>query len=251
MGKPGSGPTIADVAAATRNLRGRLENAPDVRQRMKLCREAVGLGKAALKSTENLGDGAVDDLVALLRVAHTASRGFENPSAVISKLSRIRLERRGITELPLISTTRSRVVGTDAACFALADRPLPGGWPDTSAALTAMNAGRYALAELGADGGYSACLRLVDAPEPFLDLSEYAKILDVTSPFAIHVETGTLMFGAAENLAAGVALALENGRYIGSVTALRSGRGTKLVATVVRSEAEVEPFHTLPDLSLN
>ncbi|MEM1277908.1 MAG: DUF6386 family protein [Pseudomonadota bacterium] len=237
-----------DLPAAARALADSIVAETDPRTRMQLCKRSIGLGRQAVKDAESLSDRQIVAIQETLRLAHRVSLGTYNPNTSITKLAKVRMERLGLTSLPILGETRPKRVLTDTACLAISDRELEGDWFDTLTALSAINAGRYGLLGVGADGAYSVCLRLIDAEEHFHEPVEYKRIVEVSPVFALRVGTGRLVFGAAENLMQGGALEVENGRYLVVISSLRSGPRLRFIATALRSEAPVADFHQLPDL---
>ena len=238
-----------DIVSAARDLNESIVQEADARKRMQLCRRAIGLGRTAVKEADTLSDAEVIEIQDTLRLAHQASRGLHNPNATITKLAKVQLDRLGISALPIISATKPKRVSTDAACLALSDKGLPDNWFDTSNALEGMNAEKFGLVGVGADGAYSVCLRLIDLSEHFLEPGEYKKIVEVLPPFAIKVHTERLYFGAAENLESGADLSLANGRYTCSIATLRSGKSRRLLATVIKSDKPVPVVHQIPEMN--
>lgn len=236
-----------EIALASRQLAEDIKGEQDPRNRMRLCRKALGVGKTAVAEADHLADDEISDIQAMLRLAHRTSKGIYNPNTSITKLAKKRMERLGLVKLPVIRATRPKLVGTETACLSIADRELPENWWDTGSALEAINSGRYMLAGVGADGVCSLCIRLVAAREPFLDPPEYKKVIEALPNFSLRIESGQIWFGSAENVAGGVGFPLENGQYLGSVVSLRSGRNLRHVATIVRSESRTDVFHQLPE----
>ena len=215
---------------------------------MRYCRQAIGLGRTAVKVAENLSDEDLLVVQASLRLAYRTSRGIHNTNTSITKLAKLRMHRTGLTQLPLVSATRPKRVTTESACLAVSSMALPACWFETSSALKSMNAGRYAVLGLEADGKYSLQLRLIDASDHFLEIPEYKRVIEVSPPMVILVENQRVLFGAADALEDGVGFSVENGRYICSVTSLRSGRHRRLIATLIRSDEDVPEIHQMPDL---
>ena len=236
-----------NIPATCRALAESILSEKDSRNRMKQCRQAIGLGRNAVKNAEGMSDAELLDVQNTLRLAFRASRGIYNPNTSITKLARLRMERAGITKLPVISATRPKLVGTDAACLAVSDVKLPEKWFDTSRAIAAMNAEEFALMSVGADGTYSVCLRLIDANDHYLEASEYKKVIEVSPLMAIRIETGRVYFGAAEALEDGVGFQIANGRYVCSMTTLRSGPHLRFLATLIQSRDPVSEIHQLPE----
>ena len=174
-----------DVLETARALTDSINTEADARTRMQFCRRAIGLGRSAVREAESLSDADVVEVQNTLRLAHRSSLGMYNPNASITKLAKFRMERLGISKLPILSATRPKKVGTDTACLALSDGCLSGDWFDTPTALTAMNEERYGLAGVGADGVYSVCLRLIDATDHFLEPPEYKHVVEVLPTFAV------------------------------------------------------------------
>ncbi|MEM9636108.1 MAG: hypothetical protein AAGA94_00550 [Pseudomonadota bacterium] len=236
-----------DIASKCRKLATSIRSEGDARTRLKYCRQAIGFGRTAVKTAYTLSDTDLSDVQDTLRLAGRASRGTYNPNASITKLAKVRMERAGLTQLPLISATRTKLVGTDTACLAISSQTLPGNWFDTHIAIKQMNAASYAVMSVGSDGSYSVCLRLIDAHHHFLEHPEYKRVIEVSPALAIRVENEQIFFGAAEAIKKGVGFKLANGRYICSVTSLRSGRYLRFIATLIRSDEDVPAIHQLPE----
>lgn len=235
------------IADACDQLSQTIKAESDVRLRMRQCRQALGLGRQAVLGAEGLTDADIQALQSVLRLARRASNGFCDTNILMTQLAAIRMDRLGFSRLPVIGETKAKRVRTETASLALADAVLPEGWWDTQAALDAANAGRYLVAGTGADGPCSVILRQLDCDEPFLVPQEYKKVLETLPPFRLTVTTGRVLFGAAENLGAGVALPIGNGTYLGQLVSLRSGVSLKIIATLVRDGGPVDPFHQLPE----
>lgn len=194
-----------------------------------------------------MSDADLLDVQETLRLAYRASRGTYNPNASITKLAKVRMERAGLAQLPIVSATRPKLVGTDTACLAVSSGTLPENWFLTSSAIKHMNSERYALMGVGSDGSYSVCLRLIDAGDHFLKSPEYKKVVEVSPPMAIKVENEHVFFGAADAIEGGAGFGLANGRYICSVTSLRSGRYLRFIATLIRSDNDVPEIYGIPE----
>lgn len=235
------------IADACEQLGLTIEAESDARLRMRQCRQALGLGRQAVLGAERLTDADIQALQSVLRLARRASNGFCDTNTLMTQLAAIRMDRLGFSRLPVIGETKAKRVRTETASLAMADGVLPDGWWDTQAALDAANAGRYLVTGTGADGPCSVLLRHLDCGEPFLVPQEYKKVLETLPPFRLAVTTGCVLFGAAENLGAGVALPIGNGRYLGQLVSLRSGDSLKFIATLVRDGGPVDPFHQLPE----
>ena len=236
-----------DIANECRALRTSILSEDDARTRMQLCRRALGLGRTAVKTAEGMSEADLLDIQETLRLAFRASRGTYNPNALITKLAQVRMARADFAQLPIISATKPKLIGTDTASLAVSSKPLPENWYDTPTALKHMNEARYAVMGVGSDGSYSVCIRLIDATDHFLENPEYKKVIEVSPPIAIKIENEMLFFGAPEALKDGTSLRVENGRYICSVTSLRSGRYLRFIATLIRSDDDVPEVHQWPE----
>lgn len=236
-----------DIASNCRALAASILSEEDARTRMQFCRRAIGLGRNAVNSAEGMSDTELLEVQNTLRLAYRASRGTCNPNASIAKLAKVRMERAGIKHLPIVSATRSRIVGTDTACLAVSGAKLPEKWYETPHALAAMNAEEFALMSVGADGSYSVCLRYIDANDHYLESPEYKKVVEVSPPMAVTIGTERVFFGAAEAVEDGVGFGIANGRYICSVTSLRSGRHPRFLATLIRSDDPLPEVYQLPE----
>ena len=113
-----------------------------------------------------------------------------------------------------------------------------------------MNEARYAVMGVGSDGSYSVCIRLIDATDHFLENAEYKKVIEVTPPMAIKIENEIVFFGAPEAIKDGTDLQVANGRYICSVSSLRSGRYLRFIATLIRSDDDVPEAVSYTHLTL-
>ena len=235
------------VANECRALGTSILSEDDARTRMQYCRRAIGLGRIAVKTAESMSEADVLDVQETLRLAYRASRGTYNPNASITKLAQVRMARAGFAQLPIVSATRPKLVGTDTACLAVSSRHLPEKWFDTPTAIKQMNEARYAVMGVGSDGSYSVCIRLIDATDHFLENAEYKKVIEVTPPMAIKIENEIVFFGAPEAIKDGTGLQVANGRYICSVSSLRSGRYLRFIATLIRSDDDVPEVHQLPE----
>ena len=235
------------IAEACESLASIIDSERDARTRMRHCRQALGLAREALQKAEQLTDEDMRAVQSTLRVAQRASHGFCDTNAPMTKLAAIRMERLGFDRLPIICETKPKRVITDAACLAIADSELPENCLETHAAIAALNEGRYLLASVGADGAYSVLLRHLDADEPFLNPQEYKKVVETSPPFRLNVSTGRVLFGALDCITKGVVLPIDNGIYQGQLVSLRSGRGLKFVATLVRGGGTADPFYQLPE----
>ena len=236
-----------DIVSSCRDLAASILSEGDARTRMQHCRRAIGLGRQAVKYAEGMSGTELLEVQDTLRLAFRASRGTYNPNASITKLAKLRMERAGIMQLPIVSATESRIIGTDTACLAVSDEKLSEKWFETQHATAAMNAEDFALMGVGADGSYSICIRLIDADDHYLESSEYKKVVEVSPPVAIKIRTERVFFGAAEAVEDGVGFRIANGRYICSVTSLRSGRHLRFIATLIRSDEPVPEVHQLPE----
>jgi len=157
------------------------------------------------------------------------------------------MERAGLTQLPIVISTRPKLVDTDTACLAISSQALSENWFETQSAIKQMNSANYAVMGVGSDGSYSVCLRLINANDHYLEMPEYKKVVEVSPPFAIKVENEQMFFGAAEAIENGVGFQLANGRYICSVASLRSGRYPRFIATLIRSNEPVPVIHQWPE----
>jgi hypothetical protein len=240
-------PVEDDIANECRALRTSILSEDDARTRMQLCRRALGLGRTAVKTAEVMSEADLVDIQETLRLAFRASRGTYNPNASITKLSQARMARAGFAQLPIISATRPKLISTDTASLAVSSKPLPERWYDAPTALKDMNAARYAVMGVGSDGSYSVCLRLIDATDHFLENPEYKKVIEVSPPMAIKIENESVLFGAPEAIEDGTGLRVANGRYICSVTSLRSGRYLRFIATLIRSQDDIPELHQWPE----
>lgn len=236
-----------NIAVECKALRTSILSEDDARTRMQFCRRALGLGRLAVKTAEDLSETELLDVQETLRLAYRASRGTYNPNASITKLAKVRMARAGFAQLPIISATRPKLIGTDTASLAVSSKPLPDKWYDTATAIKQMNEARYAVMGVGSDGSYSVCIRLIDATDHFLENPEYKKIIEVSPPMAIKIENETVLFGATESLKDGAGIRVANGRYICSVTSLRSGRYLRFIATLIRSNDDVPEIHQWPE----
>lgn len=237
----------SDIASKCRELATSINSEDDARTRLQYCRQAIALGRTAVRTADTLSDTDLSDVQDTLRLAFRASRGTYNPNASITKLAKVRMERAGLTQLPIVSATRPKLVGTNSACLAISSQPLSGNWFDTHSAIKQMNLASYAVLSVGSDAFYSVILRLINADDHFLEYPEYKKVIEVSPPLAIRVENEQILFGAAEALENGVGFQLANGRYICSVSSLRSGRYPRFVATLIRSDDDVPAIHQLPE----
>lgn len=238
-----------DLAELARKLGGDIASESDARKRMKLCRQALGLGRSAVKSAADLTDDDIKSIQSSLRLAHRASRGTFNPNVAVTKLAQTLMNRAGLTELDIIAATRSRTVVTDTASLAIADQELPDDWWDTKASLAQMNEGRYFHFTTGADGRFSVTLRLIAGTELFLQPKEYKQVLEVSPIFRVVVGSGRVQFGSAEDIVKGVSIPAETGPYLGTVTSLRSSHGPRFIATLIRSDAPVDPIHQTVEMT--
>lgn len=236
-----------DVANECRALGTSILSEDDARTRMQYCRRAIGLGRKAVKTAESMSEADLLDIQETLRIAYRASRGTYNPNASITKLAQVRMARAGLEQLPIVSATRPKLTGTDTACLAVSSEPLPEKWFDTPTAIEHMNEARYAVMGVGSDGSYSLCIRIIDATDHFLENPEYKKVIEVSPPIAIKIKNEMVFFGAPEAIKDGVGLRAANGRYICSVSSLRSGRYLRFVATLIRSDGDVPEVHQLPE----
>ncbi|MEO0859409.1 MAG: hypothetical protein AAFY65_02260 [Pseudomonadota bacterium] len=236
-----------NIAVECRTLRTSILSEDDALTRMQFCRRALGLGHLAVKTAEDLSETELLDVQETLRLAYRASRGTYNPNASITKLAKVRMARAGFAQLPIISATRPKLIGTDTASLAVSSKPLPDKWYDTATAIKHMNEARYAVMGVGSDGSYSVCIRLIDATDHFLENPEYKKVIEVSPPMAIKIENETVLFGAAESIKDGTGFRVANGRYICSVTSLRSGRYLRFIATLIRSHDNVPEIHRWPE----
>jgi hypothetical protein len=182
-------------------------------------------------------------------LAFRQSRGLANTNTSITKLAKARLDRLGLKSIPKHTETRFKAVTTDTACFAVSDRPLPENWTDPTAAVAAINAGNYFGFGLGADGRYPLRLRHIDMAEPFLEPAEYPKVIEALPQFALRVTTGHLYFGSAENITAGVAIAVPTGDYCGAVVSLRAGADVRLICTITALQSPTAPLTSFPELT--
>ena len=105
--------------------------------------------------------------------------------------------------------------------------------------LAAMNAGRYFLIGLGADGTYGVELRLIDGPEPVLAASEYRRVQEATAPGFLRADKPRLYFGAAENVVNGASVSIAPGEYTVAAFLTASSRGQ--VITLVACPANTQP----------
>ena len=236
-----------NIANECRALHVSILSEDDARKRMQYCTRALGLGRTAVKTADNMSEADLLDVQETLRLAYRASRGTYNPNASITKLAKVRMARAGYTQLPIVSATRLKLISTDTASLAVSSKPLHENWFDTQSALKHMNAASYAVMGVGSDGTYSVCLRLIDSADHFLENPEYKKVIEVSPPLAIKIENEKVFFGAAEALEDGAGFRLANGRYICSVTSLRFGKYLRLIATLIRSDDEVPELHQWPE----
>lgn len=228
--------SLSDKCIALEN---EINSESDPRRRIKLCRQGLGIGRDATRNAETLTEDEIHQLQATLRLVHSTSRGICNPNTHITKLAKTLMAKRGLDALPLLEKTRPKIVGTDTASLAIAAKDLPQDWYEPSAIIQGMEQQEFYAFGTGFDGGFSVCLRLLEGDSPFLDPKEYKRVVEALPPFALTIDNGGLFFGAAENVTAGVYLALETGRYVGTVVSLRSGRGLRLICTLIRSDQPV------------
>ena len=243
----GSAQLEDDIVNNCRALTASILSEDDARARMQCCRRAIGLGRNAVKASDCMSDADLVEVQNTLRLAYRASRGTYNPNASITKLAKVRMARAGISQLPIVSATRPRLVGTETACLAVSSNKLPENWFETPRAIKQMNAESYALMGVGADGTYSVCLRLIEADDHFLESPEYKKVVEVSPPMAVKIENEKVFFGAPEKIEDGAGFSLANGRYTCSVTSLRFGRYLRFIATLIRSDDTVPEVHQLPE----
>lgn len=235
------------IADACEQLSLTIEAEKDARVRMRYCRQALGLGRQAVLDTACLTDEDMRSVQSVLNLARRMSNGFCDTSTLMTKLAAIRMDRLGFAQLPIIGETKPKRMRTEAASIAVADAELPDGWWDTQKAVEAVNAGRYLVAGIGADGPFSLSLRHLNADEPFLTIQEYKKVLETTAPFRLKVTTGRVLFGAAECIGSGAVLPVENGTYLGQLVSLRTSGNPRFVATLARDGGAVDAFHQLPE----
>ena len=138
-----------NIANECRALHVSILSEDDARKLMQYCRRALGLGRTAVKTADNMSEADLLDVQETLRLAYRASRGTYNPNASITKLAKVRMARAGYTQLPIVSATRPKLISTDTASLAVSSKPLHENWFDTQSALKTHECG-----ELCCHGGW-------------------------------------------------------------------------------------------------
>ncbi len=208
-----------------------LDAEKDPRKRVKIARRLAFAGTSLAFSKASLDLLTIDIGISALRKARRFGAITDDLNRSIAWLSKRKLEVSGCAKFE-VTAEKKKIVTANAACLAASgNRDLDASvWtrgPETI--VPAMNRGDFYLVATGFDGRYPVTLRMISAPEPVLNTSEYKHLECSAEVGVIRIENSELLFGAPENMKQAVSVAAPNGLLKVQLHYLSKPRGERFV----------------------